>query len=118
MLLLEKFSFSIINNLGTPSFKLQINFGVLQIDRENSATGLTKQLLKKVLASTFLVHYNTFHSSKYVMFICQRQAQIQDSVGNREYVYFLFKKRKNYLGRIMSRIILLRIFYEEQEVSC
>ena len=28
-----------INNLGTPSSKLQINFGVLQTDRENSATG-------------------------------------------------------------------------------
>ena len=28
-----------INNLGTPSFELQINFGVLQIDKENSATG-------------------------------------------------------------------------------
>ena len=28
------------NNLGTPSSELQINFGVLQIDTENSATGL------------------------------------------------------------------------------
>ena len=28
-----------INNVGTPSSKLQINFGVLQIDIENSATG-------------------------------------------------------------------------------
>ena len=33
-------SFPVINNLGTPSSKLQINFGVLQIDAENSATGL------------------------------------------------------------------------------
>ena len=38
--LLEKFSFSMINNLGTPSSELQINFGMLQIDTENSATGL------------------------------------------------------------------------------
>ena len=29
-----------INNLGKPSFELQINFGVLQIDTENSASGL------------------------------------------------------------------------------
>ena len=30
-----------INNLGTtPSSELQVNFGVLQIDTENSATGL------------------------------------------------------------------------------
>ena len=29
-----------INNLGALSFKLQINFGVLQIDTENSATRL------------------------------------------------------------------------------
>ena len=29
-----------INNLDTPSSKLQINCGVLQIDTENSATGL------------------------------------------------------------------------------
>ena len=29
----------ILNNLGLPSSELQINFGVLQIDTENSATG-------------------------------------------------------------------------------
>ena len=29
-----------INNLGTQSYKLQINFGMLQIDAENSATGI------------------------------------------------------------------------------
>ena len=28
-----------INNQGIPSSELQINFGVLQIDSENSATG-------------------------------------------------------------------------------
>ena len=38
-------SFSAINNLNTPSSKLQINFGVLQIDTENSATG-TKGIVK------------------------------------------------------------------------
>ena len=33
-----------INNQGTPSFELQINFGVLQIDTENSAPEVdTKQ---------------------------------------------------------------------------
>ena len=32
-------SFSVINNLGTPSSELQINFGVLQTGTENSATG-------------------------------------------------------------------------------
>ena len=38
MLLLKEVSFSVINNLGTPSSELQINFSVLQIDKENSAT--------------------------------------------------------------------------------
>ena len=38
MLLLQEVSLSMINNLGTPSFELQINIGVLQIDTENSAT--------------------------------------------------------------------------------
>ena len=41
MLLLEKFSFSVINNFGTQSSELQVNFGVLQIDIVNSAFGLT-----------------------------------------------------------------------------
>ena len=35
-----------INNLGTPSFELQINFGVLQIDTENSDTGLFPTLFR------------------------------------------------------------------------
>ena len=35
-----KKSFFVINNLGKPSSEVQINFGVLQIDTENSATGL------------------------------------------------------------------------------
>ena len=39
MLLLEEVSLSVINNLDTPSSKLQINFGVLQNDIENFATG-------------------------------------------------------------------------------
>ena len=30
-----------INNLGTPLSEVQINFGVLQIDTENSASGIT-----------------------------------------------------------------------------
>ena len=30
-----------INNIGTPSSEVQINFGVLQINSENSATGIT-----------------------------------------------------------------------------
>ena len=36
--------FSVINNLGMPSSELQTNFGVLQIDTENSATGALDQL--------------------------------------------------------------------------
>ena len=32
--------FSVINNIGTPSCELQINFGALQIDAENSAPGI------------------------------------------------------------------------------
>ena len=39
-------SFSVIYNLGTPSFELQINFDVMQIDTENSATGLLRSTLK------------------------------------------------------------------------
>ena len=39
MLFLLEASFSVINNLGIPSSELQINFGMLQIDTENSATG-------------------------------------------------------------------------------
>ena len=35
-------SFSVINNLRTLSYELQINFGVLQTDTENSATGINK----------------------------------------------------------------------------
>ena len=31
-------SFSVINNFGTPQSTLQINFGLLQFDIENSAT--------------------------------------------------------------------------------
>ena len=38
-LLYELLPFSVINNLGIPSSKLQTNLGVLQIDTENSATG-------------------------------------------------------------------------------
>ena len=37
MLLLQKVSFSVMNNLGTPSTELQINFCVLHTDTENSA---------------------------------------------------------------------------------
>ena len=33
--------FSMINNLGTTSSEQQINFGALQIDIENSATGIS-----------------------------------------------------------------------------
>ena len=39
-----------INNLGTPSSKLQINFGVLQTDTENSATGVRSVLRHKSMA--------------------------------------------------------------------
>ena len=36
-----------INNLGTPSSDVQINFGVLQIDTENSATGIFSNFFYK-----------------------------------------------------------------------
>ena len=49
MFLLEKFSFCMINNLGTPSSELQINFGALQIGTENSATGLETSSLAGLL---------------------------------------------------------------------
>ena len=42
-----------INNLDTPSSELQINFGVLQINAENSATGVkscNKNNIKVALA--------------------------------------------------------------------
>ena len=38
-----------INNLGTPSSELQINFGVLQIDTENSATGKITLVFSKTV---------------------------------------------------------------------
>ena len=41
-------TFFVINNLGTPSSELQINFGVLQIDAENSATGTRFQQNSKM----------------------------------------------------------------------
>ena len=44
MLLLKGHQFSVINNIGAPSFELQINFNVLQIDTENSATGICTSL--------------------------------------------------------------------------
>ena len=40
MFLLEKFSFSVINDLGTSSSEMRIIFEVLQIETENSATAL------------------------------------------------------------------------------
>ena len=43
-----------INNLGAPSSKVQINFGVLQIDTENSALGLI-----------FLCHQDQIFKEKY-----------------------------------------------------
>ena len=46
MLLLKEVSFCVINNLGTPSSELQINFGELQTDTENSATGQTSNFSK------------------------------------------------------------------------
>ena len=38
-MLLQKVSFSMINNLSAPSSELQINFDVPQTDTENHATG-------------------------------------------------------------------------------
>ena len=58
MLLLEEVSFPVINNLDTPSSEIQINFGVLQFDAENSATGTMtirglQQIKKKHDGKTF-----------------------------------------------------------------
>ena len=39
-----------INNLGTPPSELQINFGVLQIDTENSATGAARTMKAKKIS--------------------------------------------------------------------
>ena len=49
ILLLQMFSFSVINNLGTPSPELHINFCMLQIDTENSTT---KVLFTRTVKST------------------------------------------------------------------
>ena len=43
-----------INNLGTQSYELQINFGVLQIDTENSATGRLRNNMSAATAYTLL----------------------------------------------------------------
>ena len=47
-------SFSVINNLATPPFELQINFGVLQTDAENSSTEIQDKpkLLFKTISRT------------------------------------------------------------------
>ena len=58
--------FSVINNLDTPSSKLQIIFGVLQFDTDNSATGIMlfilhfKSVKKSVLCKWFV----------YILFLC------------------------------------------------
>ena len=51
-----------INNLGTPSFELQINFGVLQIDTENSATGIIIPLPKteEIYLRIYLQKFSAF----------------------------------------------------------
>ena len=50
-----------INNLGTPSSEMQINFDVLQIDTENSAIGLVekKNWLKKMKSTICKQMWNT-----------------------------------------------------------
>ena len=50
-----------INNLGTRSSKLQINFGVLLIDTENSATGVKTSDMDIV---KFSVHENEVTQSE------------------------------------------------------
>ena len=47
--LYELISFSVINNPGMPSSELQTNFGVLQIDTENSATGVFRNFTENNL---------------------------------------------------------------------
>ena len=56
-----------INNVGTPSFGVQIHFGVLQTDTENSATGVgTKTFAgyRKFFLSFFtdfsLIHHKVY----------------------------------------------------------
>ena len=53
-----------INKLNTPSSKLQIDFGVLQIDTENSATGdiVTQDVIDKGNHQIKCHHKAAFHS--------------------------------------------------------
>ena len=60
MLLLFEVSFSVINNLGTPSSELEINFGVLQIDAENSTTGICIKIGMNTIDISCAGPYKTF----------------------------------------------------------
>ena len=61
--LYELISFSVINNPGMPSSELQTNFGVLQIDTENSATGVStfeklNFIVQAIISSTIKLRIN------------------------------------------------------------
>ena len=69
-------SFSVINNLGIPSYELQINFGVLQIDTENSATGHMDKNFPAYIAVlqcdvSFMTRISKYLSLKYFFLLFQ-----------------------------------------------
>ena len=51
-------SFSVTNNLGSPSSQLQINFGVQQNDTENSATGFYRSCTVDVQSMFTFLEFN------------------------------------------------------------
>ena len=90
-----------INNLGTPSSELQINFGVLQIKTENSATG-DANMLQKIKTAKF------YNSKIY---------ELTDNGNYQNLMQYTNKMKCNYLinlifiGCIKFILLLMNIFY-------
>ena len=55
-----------INNLGTLSSEMQINFGVLQTNTENSATEVASSLYREVQNANFFKNINIYYKYIYI----------------------------------------------------
>ena len=92
-----------INNLGTPSSELQINFGVLQIDTENSATGIlgSKRMNFDVLYSNErsksslqhnIIAEGTGRNQWYDSFLKKISILILNVINNKIFAFILIKE--------------------------
>ena len=52
-----------ITNLGTQLSKLQIKFGALQIDTENSATGFRELIINRYIGDIILISFDSANCS-------------------------------------------------------